>query len=95
MLFLSLRKCDLMSKTSKAMIFSVCIPIMLFDNDTYASKYDRTHFNSNRHIAQKAVCQVLFWVTRKPASVAFNAEMMNLLVDRAKGKRLPKQETRC
>ncbi len=42
MLFFSLRKCDPMSKTSEAVIFSARIPFALFDIDMYASKYDRS-----------------------------------------------------
>src|SRR5712692_1233481 len=41
-LFFSLRKCDPMSKTSEAVIFSARIPFALFDSDRYASKYDRS-----------------------------------------------------
>jgi|GEM_PF-1955781 len=38
MLFFSLRKRDLMSKTSKAMIFSVRIPNMLYDVEVVTSR---------------------------------------------------------
>jgi hypothetical protein len=41
-LFLSMRECNPMSKTLEAVIFCVCVPFALFNDGTYASKFDRS-----------------------------------------------------
>ena len=42
-------KCDPMSKTSEAVVFSAYVPFVLFNTGMYASKYDRSEVQLVRY----------------------------------------------